>query len=416
MIKTLKDNVSDKMPSKAIQHFVLIFALLAGTVVKLKFAFTTIGTNDVTTWAFFMNYIAENGSVDIYKNISHYNHPPLMSQVLILFNILQHYVYNGFPFLIRLPAILADIGSCVLVYKLSNEYYDEKSAFFSVLIMSFSPILIFVSGFHGNTDTVFMFLITLATYYYLKREGVILAAAILGLSLNIKIVPLITLPAFFFFLRSWKEKTVFGAVLFTTFVIGYGYNALMDFNSLYRNVFSYSGQDGLWGIGQFLRDQFGFQAAINYSLLGKLLIFSGTTISIFAISKFFHKFCRQEKREEKTIRGKFFLFAVSWTFLLFFVFTPGFGVQYLSWMVIPSIFLGQRGALFVNLVGGCFLFLVYTSWCGGLPWYYADSSLGRWGGVTIDVAYILWIFLVLWMCQLIKTKILDPCNLLKERS
>ena len=396
-------------PGKTTCHTLLIFlALLAGTFTKLKLALTTIGTNDVATWSGFMRHIVEHGSVDIYKNISHYNHPPLMSQMLAMFNILQHHVYNGFPFLIRLPAILADIGSCILTYKVVKTCYDERSAFFSAIIVALSPILVFVSGFHGNTDPVFMFLIFLAAYFYLKHEGVILPALVLGLSLNIKIVPLIAVPTFFFFTKGWKNRALFTITLFSMLLTGYLYHAVMDFESLYRNVFAYSGQNAVWGIGQILSDQYGFESAKNYSLPGKLLIFFLVTFSVLKLSNSHNNASQTGQKgtmgPAPVKRDREFLFALSWTFLLFFVFTPGFGVQYLAWMVIPSVLLGLRGALVINIIGGLFLFMVYTFWSGGLPWYYADSiKMGHWYGITRLFAHALWLTLAFWVIRILIT-------------
>lgn len=409
MSETTGKSVQTNSPEKTTRHALLIFlALLAGTATKLKFALTTIGTNDVATWSGFMRHIVEHGSVDIYKNIAHYNHPPLMSQMLALFNILQHHVYNGFPFLIRLPAILADIGSCILTYRIVKTCYDERSAFFAAIIVALSPILVFVSGFHGNTDPVFMFLILLAAYFYLKHEGVILPALILGLSLNIKIVPIMTVPAFFFFTTGWKNRALFTITLFSMLLAGYLYHAVMDFESLYRNVFAYSGQNAVWGIGQILNDQYGFESANNYSLPGKLLIFFLVTFSVIKLSNSHNNASKAGQNEtnasESIERDRAFLFALSWTFLLFFVFTPGFGVQYLAWIVIPSVLLGLRGALVINTIGGLFLYMVYTFWSGGLPWYYADSiKMGHWYGVTRLYAHALWFTLVFWTMRILIT-------------
>ena len=55
-----------------------------------------------------------------------------------------------------------------------------------------------VSGFHGNTDPVMVMFLVLAAHMCLK-ERPILAGLFLALSCQIKIVPLLFVPIFFFF-------------------------------------------------------------------------------------------------------------------------------------------------------------------------------------------------------------------------
>ena len=388
---------------------IIILAIIIGTSIKLFYALTTVGTNDVVCWATFMDHVVEHGSVDIYKNIWYYNHPPLMSLMLAVFHKLQDYLPNGFPFLIRLPAILADIGSCILVYQLIKTYKDAKSALFATIVVALSPILIFVSGFHGNTDPVFMFLIMLSAYFYLRYERVILPALILGLALNIKIVPIITVPAFFFFTKGWKNKILFCTTLSMVFLSGFIYHAVADFEHLYRNIFQYSGLSGIWGIGQVLSYHFSPEIAKLYNPFGKLLIFFSVTFSMLKLSGIFQNKCLADQNDKSASsnpeKSREFLFALSWTFLLFFVFTPGFGVQYLVWLVIPTVILDLRGALAVNITGGFFLFMVYTFWSGGFPWHYANSDkMGSWQGIPSACALLLWLILFFWVIKILRDK------------
>lgn len=383
---------------------ILCLALLAGTAIKLFYALTTIGTNDVYYWHTFMRYIVKHGSVNIYRDIWYYNHPPLMSLFLELCAKLQHYFYNGFPFLMRLPAIIADIGSFILIYRLLKTYQESQKAFYSALLFALSPIMIFISGFHGNTDPVFLFLILLAAYFFL-RNSLSLSALSLGLAINIKIVPLITIPVFFFFIESRKKKLQFCGILMFAFAAGFAYHLANNFACVYRNIFSYGGLQGIWGISQVLSFHFGPEIVAKYLPVGKLLIFLTIVVSAYRLS-LHHSGNRestffQEGRQLEQKKGNDFLFALSWTFMLFFVFTPGFGVQYLAWMVVPGILLGLRGALFINITGGLFLFLVYTFWCGGTPWHYADSdSMGVWHGWPEFLALLLWLFIFLWAIQI----------------
>jgi hypothetical protein len=57
---------------------------------------------------------------------------------------------------------------------------------------------------------------------------------------------------------------------------------------------------------------------------------------------------------------------------VFLVFTPGFGVQYLAWLLPFSFVLGWRFVAGFYVATAALLFAAYTHWSGGLPWYFAD--------------------------------------------
>jgi ammonia channel protein AmtB len=74
------------------------------------------------------------------------------------------------------------------------------------------------------------------------------------------------------------------------------------------------------------------------------------------------------------------------------VFTPGFGVQYLAWLVPWAVAAGFVPALLWYSTSGVFLFAVYTYWSQQLPWYYANSLKMRdWGGSIVVAEIGAWL-------------------------
>ena len=54
---------------------------------------------------------------------------------------------------------------------------------------------------------------------------------------------------------------------------------------------------------------------------------------------------------------------------------PGFGVQYTGWLIAFLPFaLSWRGAIAMNAEISLFLFVTYTVWSGGWPWWFADIA------------------------------------------
>src|SRR2546423_11021153 len=77
------------------------------------------------------------------------------------------------------------------------------------------------------------------------------------------------------------------------------------------------------------------------------------------------------------------------------VLSPGFGVTYLSWLLPWVVGLGLWATLLYYAASGTFLFLVYTYWAQGFPWYLADSGqVGAWPGYAVAAGLLCWAVVV----------------------
>jgi len=377
-------------------------AAFFGFFIKLLLDLTTFGTNDVTYWWTFSNYIATHDSFSIYRDIRYYNHPPLISYWLWVMELINGHNKTQFAHLLRLPAILADIGSTVIIWRLVKSYFTPRKSLVVTCIFALSPVSIMVSGFHGNTDPVFMFLILLSSYLLINRRSWLPSALILGAAMNVKLVPIIMLPAMCFWLQTWTQRFSYGLVALLLVGVGCGYHFYVMTDDMLRNVFLYGGLKNIWGIGRFYRD---------YPDIGKLIVFVTITAMSFLISQ--KSLILDDQRKE---RSYYLLRSFSWTFLLFLLLTPGFGVQYLSWLVAPVTFLGVPVALVYNLLAGLFLFRVYTFWSGGFPWYYANSNvMGQWVGFDRELDLLLWCLLAIVLIVFGLKNILELLNKWKQK-
>jgi hypothetical protein len=101
------------------------------------------------------------------------------------------------------------------------------------------------------------------------------------------------------------------------------------------------------------------------------------------------------------------------TFLFLWI-IPGFGVQYLAWLVPFALFFGEVWTIAVYASSSVFLFAVYTFWPGGFPWYYADSfpTGGRWPRQLVPFDLLAWTVIGLMLCTYVrrvrKTGIYEP--------
>jgi len=335
-------------------------------VLKLRVAWTTYGTNDIASWLNFARGVQQRGPSGVYSYPfvhSLYNHPPLIGYYLELLNGARTLGLD-LPFTLRATSSLADVGTAVLVFELVRRRRSLAAAAAAGLVVGASPILFIISGYHGNTDPVFVLLVLLSVYLLADRDLPVLAGAAMALSLGVKIVPVVALPCLLAYALVRGRNTLlrYAAGLAGVSLTFWTVALLTEFNFLRRNVFGYAGSgSGIreWGIGQL-----GVWAGQpNWATYlegpGRLLIVALCALVPAALVW---------RRPTLLLNG------VALSLAAFLAFIPAFGTQYMAWAVAAALLLGLRGGLAFSLVGGALLLHVYNRWSGGLPWYYARST------------------------------------------
>jgi hypothetical protein len=365
--------------------------LLVVLIGKSIMSFRVYGTNDMTYWAGFSKVIEAHGTFEIYKRVKIYNHPPLMSWMLVALRFAETTTHLPFPFLFRMPAIIADGLFVLMLWRLLAPWDERKKTIVCVLC-ALNPISFLVSGFHGNTDPVFIFLVLLAVFLRETKRSYIGAGMVYGLSMCVKIVPILLAPAFFFAILSWRDRCRFFAGASVIPMLVFVPYLVVDRDSVARNIFQYGGLNGIWGIGHVMSSIFmnpeiekgireGSYKLYQYHVLyGRFLI----AAPLLLFSYFF------VGRRHMSMMGACFL-----TFAWFLTITPGFGVQYLSWLAgFSVVWFPLLGGLFTFL-GGYFLYRVYSFWGGGTLYYANSDQVGQWLGADKVTDLLLWGLVVL---------------------
>lgn len=342
----------------------LFGAIFLAALAKLWLSLNTYGTNDITSWKMFADHIYPDGLFTIYAADDQFNHPPAMAMGLWLLSLIVETAPDLFPFFFRLPAILADIGSACLVWKFALHYVPSRTRLLLVLVFALNPVSIMVSGFHGNTDPIFTFLILASAFILVFKSAPALAGCIFGLALNVKIVPLILLPAFFFWLQGWRPRMRFGSGAAAVFLAGFALHFIRVPNDILHNVFGYDSFGGFWGISRLLGNPEWFSSVAKLLIVLLVIGFSYFATSVNRLSP--------RLNSTETRHGEDLIKAIGGTYIIFLVLTSGFGVQYLVWFLPFSVFWG-RFHLAYTILSSCFIFFCYTYWSGGLPWDYANS-------------------------------------------
>lgn len=369
----------------------VLLATLVGTSIKLWWAATTVGTNDVRTWQRFADGVRQYGPIGFYghrvpPSLAPYNHPPLVGRMLQVINVLTDHGFS-FPFLIRLPATAADIVTPILLYQLIRQRRSVFEATVGALACALSPVLLVVSGFHGNTDPAFVMFAILSLYLLTVRESTLLAflAGIsFAVSLNIKLVPIVVLPVLL--VLAWRAGgrrliaflggvAVFMAPLWIPV-------AVYNWGPFRQNVIGYAGFGGktAWGLIAFMRDA-GLSAHWFDLMQGPgrfvaLLLTAGVPALI------------------TWLRPRAAVPAFGLSLAGFLLLTPTFGTQYLAWAAAATLLINVWVGIVYNAAAGFLLVIVYDRWNGAYPWNWDIGRAVALGPRQTIIGQVVWVILL----------------------
>ena len=186
----------------------------------------------------------------------------------------------------------------------------------------------------------------------------------LGFACNIKIIPLILVPAFFFLCWQRGQALRFAVPAAATVLVGWSYPLVTIPAIFLKNVLGYGSIWGVWGITYALRftnlpalrelaltDTTPQQAAIMTGL--KLII----VISALVVA--------WRRREAESLEI-FQTLALIWA--VFFVFAPGFGAQYLAWLMPCFLVASESWYAWLTATSSMALFVFYNAISHGMPW------------------------------------------------
>ncbi len=356
-------------------------------------ASSTSGTNDIRTYEGFAKTAEEAGGVRLYRDgaviampggeiaVEQFWHPPLIVNLLAGLYRLAGATGVAFALLLRLLSIVADVGSALLVWHLMRA--KGQNGALAAVVVAGSPLLLMVSGFHGNTDSVMLFFVLLTAWLLLTGRHAAWVGVAFGCSVSIKLWPVFLGLTFLLELRSWRARGWFSLAAIGVFTAG-GLPALLeDPVFIIRHVLGYASLSGIWGLGRGLSRMSWQLPNQIFSEYGRQFLFVLTAILSFAAW-----------RSGANLMTRCGLVAAG-----FLALTPGFGIQYLTWLVPWVGVLGVGTAVVYSMSAGLFMAAVYTYWCGGLPWGFADSMIaGPWRGNLIWLEIVCWLNVVyLWL-------------------
>jgi uncharacterized membrane protein len=348
---------------------ILIAAAAGAFLLKIWLAATTFGTNDVRTFELMLDRLQTDGVETLYREgtefkidgrvaVTRMNHPPFALTLVSAWGGLRGVTGIPLGFWMRLTCALADLLTLWLVWRLAG--WNPLS----LLVVAIAPAAIMISGFHGNTDPIMIALVVLATYLMTKGRSPLLAGAALALACSVKVWPLIFVPVFVLNAATGRRRVVFCVSFIVVAAVAALPWIVWNPPLILERVFGYTSFAGWWGIPYLL-------PVAVYVL--RPLVF----VSVLAATVFMH-------------RRAFPLFAqcaiVSFVFLFL---TPGFGPQYLAWVIPWTVAASWRATALFHVFAGLFVFSMYTAWSRGFPWAFASA-------MNPIPVWVFWIGLLAW--------------------
>ncbi len=364
---------------------------LAGCALRLAWAATSYGTNDVVYFTAFTDAAGRYGPIHVYGaefpiGIEVYNHGPLTSWMLYGFSQL---VAHGasFSFLIRVPASIADLVTTVLVYELVRGRRGERTAVWSALVFAASPVALIVAGFHGNTDPVIVCLVLVAVWALVQREASGFAGLAIGLALSVKLVPIVALPVLL--VLAWRRGRAavwrFVAAGAAVFVVLWVPVLILERGPFVDNVLGYAGSGHpFWGLPQLAH-------SLGVSWSRVVQVCQDIRLVPVAVAGLVPAVLALRARSSAEL-----LAAACCPLPLLLLLSTATGMQYLVWPLAPLIIAVPLRVSTTYAAGAsAYALAVYSGWTEGWPWQWDVGGANYPPDWVLPVMFAAWVTLAI---------------------
>lgn len=392
-------------------HTALILVILLGLALRLFLAHTIEGSFDVYRWEDVANKLIERENIFLQTyetdgNPWSANSPPPWYVLAWMLKLISNISGVSFYFLIKLPMILADVIIILLLFLIGRRLgWKARHSLGASLLFAVHPISILISSAHGQFDSIATLFVVLAIYAFLSvkltpfgwlQRNELFCALFIGIGILIKLFPLFLLPFFFFKMNGIKKRIAF--VFWALVPLGIGVGSLLfvsldSFINEFSLLFGYPSLYAVWGYPLLLNFMNYLFRVPGYEFLDAFFRITGTPV--LGVALLIMGFLARKLEISK---------GIVIMFLVFYTFTPGFGGQYLTWILpfliltvhkkgFKEFFIFSVFGMFVVILGnlhpygGAFKFI-------SLP---VDESMRKLG--SLGAALATWGWVVFWFAK-----------------
>jgi len=362
----------------------IIFVFIISFVLKFYIATQFFGTADMVAIYDIGRFMDKGITTNIYLETNNYTPSPFISWVIYIVNQVSHVILVPLSTLFKIPLMIFDMLVALLLIKIVKKHNKkEKESFRVVASFLYNPIIIFVTAYGSQYGIMAIYFLLL--YYYIRGSSKNnLSHLVYGISIAIKQVTIF--PVVFFTLRQRGiRKLIFLFLISSPFVIITLPYFIEAWKPIINNVFGHSGIWGFWSYSRAIQYFTTFFGLFELQRIITIILEKTMTIVIFgAMLYYFNKYKKISMLEGILI-----------SYLFFYVLTPGFGVQYLIW-ILPFAVLFNNFFYYVYSILGSFIAFFF---------YYGHGT----GNMFIRevlafslVGPILWIFIIYWLWRVHK--------------
>ncbi|MGD0677576.1 MAG: glycosyltransferase family 87 protein [Polyangiaceae bacterium] len=344
--------------------FVAWFGVLA--FVRVFVLTRSVGSNDIHIWYRFAGLVADHGVPWMYPHVKApnlFNHPPLMAYWARAALWLSNGTWTRFPIIFKLPWVAADIASGLLLHRIWLDRGGPARATRALALYAVGLTGILISAHHGNTDALCAFLCLLAAYYG-ERGRHFSAGVSLGAALNVKLIPMLVVPAMILGRRP-KRGTLHAIAGLAIWIVPYVPLLWLCRHDAYANLLGYKPDPDNWGVF-FLAGELAQIPHLGsaVSAFGRWYLVDGRNVLLGAVV-----LAAVWGRVSRNV-SQYQVFAV--VFALFLLLSPGFGVQYTVYLAPVLFAVDLKKGVQYSTFAGIFIGLAYLSyWSGRYP---ADTN------------------------------------------
>ncbi len=373
---------------------ILVALVALAFVTKVLLALFTLGSFDTLTWQRDLQLIHAHGVPALYRDgISYFSpegrllieqpfiHPPFIIHALHAWESLANSTQLPLRFWMRLSCALADVASLMLLGGILRRAGVER-VLERLCFVAICPASILISGFHGNTDPIMMTFVLASIYFLESRRAPGAAGVSFGMALNFKLAAFMFAPALLLYLPGIRRKFALVGAAAATFLAASMPYLVQEPRLILTRIGEYKSQFGPWGIGRLcasLVHDGGLGPVCDaYATQGRVVVMLLiTTAAIWATLR-------------KSMPSLFLQCGLAAFILL--ALTPGFGVQYLAWLIPFTALLSRWPAVLYHIVSGAFLLAYYNRVMHAWPAYIANTfDQPAWSGHVIYLGLLCWI-------------------------
>jgi Gpi18-like mannosyltransferase len=123
-----------------------------------------------------------------------------------------------FTVLLKMPAIIADIVTALLIFRIVKKHSDFKIAYLSMIAYAFNPAIIYDSAIWGQVDSIYTLFLIMAIMFFVSDKPV-LAGSSFAIAVLTKAQSLVLLPLLLFIMLKKYSLLTFAKVLAVSFTV-----------------------------------------------------------------------------------------------------------------------------------------------------------------------------------------------------